>query len=89
MNQFQMTEAFTAAASVKGGIEILVFKTSITGARHIEDVASLLDVHPHIIQWNVDLKDCDNILRVVSKNVAAQEIENMLLNTGYYCEELQ
>ncbi|MEI9958027.1 MAG: hypothetical protein WDM90_17375 [Ferruginibacter sp.] len=52
-------------------------------------MASLLDVHPHIIQWNVDLKDCDNILRVVSKNVVAQEIEDMLLNAGYYCEELQ
>lgn len=89
MNQFQTTNALTAAASVKRGTEILVFKTSVADARHVEDIASLLDVHPHIIQWNVDLKDCDNVLRIISKNVAATEVEDMLLNAGYYCEELQ
>ncbi len=70
-------------------MEVLVFKTNLTNAKRIEDVEPLLDVHPHIIQWNVDLNDCDNILRIVSRNVAAHEVENMLLGAGYYCEELQ
>jgi hypothetical protein len=89
MNQFQMREVVMAPLPVKNGIEILVFKTNLTNTKRISDVESLLDIHPQIVQWNVDLNDCDNVLRIVSKNMPAQEVENILLNAGYYCEELQ
>ncbi|MGF2413877.1 hypothetical protein [Ferruginibacter sp.] len=90
MNTFFINHVKAApAASSKANVEILVFKTNLTDAKRIEDVESLLDIHPHIIQWNVDLNDCDNVLRIVSRNIAAQEVENILLNAGYYCEELQ
>ena len=70
-------------------MEILIFKTNLTDARRISDVEVTLDVHPQIIGWNVDLNDSDNILRIVSNNIAATEVESMLLSAGYYCEELQ
>lgn len=89
MYHFPITATPTAASPLKRGIEILVFKTNLTDTKRISDVESLLDIHPHIVQWNVDLNDCDNILRIVSRNIQAQEVENMLLNAGYYCEELQ
>ena len=89
MNQFQVNEVLPAPSSLRSGIEILVFKTNLTDAKRVSDIEPLLDVHPHIVQWNVDLKDCDNVLRIVSRNVAPQEVENILLNAGYYCEELQ
>jgi len=89
MYQFQMNTISTVASPIQRGIEILVFKTNLTDTRRISDAASLLDVHPHIVQWNVDLKDCDNILRIVSRNIEAKEVENILLSAGYYCEELQ
>ena len=89
MYHFQLGEVSTAALPLKRGIEILVFKTNLTDTKRISDVESLLDIHPHIVQWNVDLNDCDNVLRIVSRNIEAQEVENMLLNAGYYCEELQ
>jgi hypothetical protein len=90
MNTFQTNYFSTVAAPAvsKSNIEILVFKTNLTDAKRIEDVESLLDIHPHIIKWNVDLEDCDNVLRIVSRNIAGTEIENILLNAGYYCEEL-
>lgn len=69
-------------------MEILVFKTNLTDVYHISNVMPVLNLHPHITEWNVDLHDCDNILRVVSKNIAAQEVENILLSAGYYCKEL-
>ena len=72
-----------------GGIEVLVFKTSLSDVKRISDVESSLDIHPGIYKWNVDLNDCDNILRIVSRNIAAAEVENMILGAGYYCEELQ
>jgi len=69
-------------------MEILVFKTNLTNKKLISDVESLLNIHPHIIKWNVDLHDRDNVLRVVSKNIEAKEIEQLLTRQGYYCEEL-
>jgi len=70
-------------------MEILVFKTNLTDAKRITDIEPSLDVHPDIFQWNVDLNDQDNILRVVAKNIAGAEVEELLLNAGYYCEELK
>ena len=89
MNQFQMSEVSAVLSPLRGSTEILVFKTNLTDTKRISDVESLLDIHPNIVQWNVDLNDCDNVLRIVSRNIAAQEVENLLLNAGYYCEELQ
>ena len=70
-------------------MDILVFKTNLTDTKRIRDVEPDLDVHPHIIEWNVDLHDRDNILRVVSNNIVPQAIETILFNAGYYCEELE
>jgi len=70
-------------------MDILVFKTNLTDATCIRDVEPGLDVHPHIIEWNVDLHDRDNILRVVSNNIVPATIEAILFNAGYYCEELE
>ncbi len=70
-------------------MQILVFKTNLNDHRSIADIETVLDVHPQIIQWNVDLNDCDNILRIVSNKLKGREIENLLFNEGYYCEELQ
>lgn len=70
-------------------MEILVFKTNLTDAKRISDIKSDLDIHPHIIEWNVDIHDCDNILRIVSNNVSPETIEKLLFNAGYYCEELE
>jgi len=70
-------------------MDILVFKTNLTDAKCIRDVEPVLAVHPHIIEWNVDLQDRDNILRVVSKNIVPSAIEMILFNAGYYCEELE
>jgi hypothetical protein len=88
MNQFQMGEVSVTTAPVTS-IEILVFKTNLSDAKRIGEVESSLDIHPGIYKWNVDLDDCDKVLRIVSKSIAAPEVENIILSAGYYCEELQ
>ena len=70
-------------------MEILVFKTSLSDTNRISDVESTLDIHPNIFQWNVDLNDNDNILRVVANDIEGEEVENMVLKAGYFCEELK
>ncbi|MBC7886836.1 MAG: hypothetical protein H7Z13_03040 [Ferruginibacter sp.] len=70
-------------------MEILIFKTNLTDAKRIGDIEPSLDIHPDIFHWNVDLNDNDNILRIMTNNIAGEEVENMLLSAGYYCEELK
>ena len=70
-------------------MEILVFKTNLSNKRLISNVEPVLNALPHIIKWNVDLNDRDNVLRVVSKNIAAKEIEEIVISAGFHCEEFQ
>ncbi|QDH80224.1 hypothetical protein FKX85_14715 [Echinicola soli] len=69
---------------------ILVFRTSIGDESEVEKIAPALD---HLIgntgSWNVDLEDCDNILRVVTDQVNVNEIALALISKGYFCEELE
>jgi hypothetical protein len=70
-------------------MEVLVFKTNLTDTKRISDIENSLDINPHIRKWNVDLHDCDNILRIEATGLSGKEVENILLNAGYYCEELE
>ncbi|MFT3683065.1 MAG: hypothetical protein QM791_22590 [Ferruginibacter sp.] len=69
-------------------MEVLVFKTNLT-THCVSRISHHLDAHPHISRWNVDLQDCDNILRIETEQLQGSEIESMLTGAGYYCEELQ
>ncbi len=68
---------------------VLVFKTSVLGKGHVRALKPLLN---QLInkngQWNFDLEDCDNILRVESQNVRAHTISTLLEKNGFSCEEL-
>jgi cell fate (sporulation/competence/biofilm development) regulator YmcA (YheA/YmcA/DUF963 family) len=70
-------------------MEILVFKTNLINTDHIDHIMPVLDLHPLIKEWNVDLHDCDKILRVVAENVQAVEVEKIVYDAGYLCEELK
>jgi cell fate (sporulation/competence/biofilm development) regulator YmcA (YheA/YmcA/DUF963 family) len=70
-------------------MQVLVFKTNLTNGKHVDVIGNSLNVHPAITKWNVDLQDCDNILRVVANDIDGKEVETMFLNAGYYCEELE
>lgn len=69
-------------------MEVLVFKTNLVNADCIQQIQPYLQDHPHIHRWNVDLKDCDNILRIETERLPGKEIEAIVTNAGYYCEEL-
>lgn len=69
-------------------MEILVFKTNLSNSKRIGDVGIYLNNHPGIHQWNVDLHDCDNILRIVNLDIDPAEVEEIVKNAGYSCKEL-
>jgi copper chaperone CopZ len=70
-------------------MEILVFKTNIRYKKNITSIKPHLQSITGIMEWNVDLKDSDKILRVKTLNVVPASIENVVQGAGFYCEELQ
>ena len=69
-------------------MQVLVFKTNLIDTHCIRNVQPYLEGHPHINRWNVDLHDCDNILRIETEQLQGIDVENILSKEGYYCEEL-
>ncbi|WP_374950962.1 hypothetical protein [Mucilaginibacter sp.] len=69
-------------------MDVLIFKTSVANVQQVNRVNYLLSGMADIKQYNFDLEDCDNILRVVSKGIEPQTINHMLAIAGFTCEEL-
>jgi hypothetical protein len=68
-------------------MDVYVFKTSVDNADEVSKLKPLLTSQPAIADWNFDLEDCDNILRVVG-DVYPGSIEALLQSAGYNCQEL-
>lgn len=70
-------------------MEILIFVTSVEKPEQVSEVKPLLTAVPAISQWNFDLEDCDNILRIEAKDVSPRYIESILHTAGFDCRELE
>lgn len=68
--------------------QIFVFKTDILAGEEAGWVRFLLDNRPEILQWNFDHADIDHVLRVVTCCLCPRDIEGMLREEGFFCEEL-
>ena len=69
-------------------MDVLVFKTTVTNTVDATQIRPLLSAMSDIKQYNFDLEDCDNILRVVSNGIEPQTISHILQIAGFRCEEL-
>jgi hypothetical protein len=45
--------------------------------------------HPGILKWNVDLDDCDHVIRIVTPTLTVADIEEIVKSNGYQCSELE
>jgi hypothetical protein len=70
-------------------MDVLVFATSVEKPRQVSRVKPLLTAVPAINDWNFDLEDCDNILRIEAKDVSPRYIESLLKTAGFECRELE
>jgi hypothetical protein len=52
-------------------------------------IKALLDHHPCIQKWNVDLHDVDCVLRIVSPTLTSAETIHLITRYGYECCELE
>lgn len=68
---------------------ISVFKTTVADRKGIKKIKPFLDELIPGSGWNFDLKDCDKILRINSKEAPAYKIIELLRSNGFDCEELE
>lgn len=69
-------------------MQVLVFRTNLNGESDVIRVSSHLDALPEIRTWNVDLEDCDRVLRIESTLDTPEKVINLIAEHGYSCEEL-
>lgn len=69
--------------------DILIFKTNVKSAPDQLRLKELFDSIPAINNWNVDADDIDCVLRIVTRQVQADDIIKLLTETGYQCQELE
>jgi len=69
-------------------MEILVFKTNVTSKKKVSKVSPLLTSVSNIQQWNIDLDDCDKVLRVVVTELKPGSVESLLQTAGFDCQVL-
>jgi hypothetical protein len=65
-----------------------VFKTNVHKVNQAKKLTRrLLEYFPGYI-INFDLEDCDKILRIKAETIDTKEINSILNNFGFNCEEL-
>jgi hypothetical protein len=70
-------------------MDILIFKTNLESPELVNRVKPLIQNLQGIRRWNVDMHDCDNVLRIEATELSPRSVEDTLQKAGYYCEELQ
>ena len=65
-----------------------VFKTSVSSKEGIQHLTSGLNQLLKGSEWNFDLEDCDNILRIDSRADIAETVIHLLQDQGFDCKEL-
>ena len=69
-------------------MNVLVFKTNMVCDGCKRTVAAALSHFETGIRWNVDLNDCDRVLRVETATISPDAIIRVMHDAGFVCEEL-
>jgi len=68
---------------------IEVFKTNIEQASEADMLLKFLQQHFPGTKINIDLHDCDKVLRIEGKNFAPVHVMRLVKEKGFYCSVLE
>ncbi|KAA6340388.1 hypothetical protein EZS27_011729 [termite gut metagenome] len=68
--------------------EILLLKSSPHNYNDVKKMAFVLNNQPRIVAWNIDLDDCDKIIRIECEGLKVEEIINSLSQIGIWVEDV-
>jgi hypothetical protein len=69
--------------------KVIILKSNVSTYADLLHIRHPLDHHPGIIRWNIDLDDCDHVIRIVTPNLSVADIQEIVNNNGYQCSELE
>tara|TARA_R110002073_G_scaffold15953_3_gene62134 strand:+ start:3263 stop:3481 length:219 start_codon:yes stop_codon:yes gene_type:complete len=70
-------------------MKLLILRTNIKTKKKVKKVKPLLNDHPLILNWSVDLEDIDNVLRIEAiSSLNEREVKSIIQRKGFYCEDL-
>lgn len=67
---------------------ILLFKTNCKTTADKQLLQSLLKKQEGVDEWNLDLEDCDCVLRIITYTLNEECIIKLINNNGYECCKL-
>ncbi|MFK8037263.1 MAG: hypothetical protein AB8B74_03150 [Crocinitomicaceae bacterium] len=69
---------------------LLLFKTSIASKQDLKTIRKTFSTHHSIIDWWVDIDDCDKVMRVeVANKLKNEDIISILKQSEFACEILE
>lgn len=70
--------------------KILILKTDIKTKKSVKTLKSFFNNHSHIVKWNIDLEDVDNVLRIeATPNTNENAIIEQIKTFGFQCDVLE
>ena len=70
-------------------VVVHIFRTNVGDASERESLRALFEEEREVVEWSVDLEDCDRVLRIVSTKPSALDYMIKIKQKGFLCEELQ
>lgn len=70
------------------GSMIAVFRTSLQTKQDVNKLANWLTAMHELTRWNVDLDDCDRVLRLEGACIDIKCVQVLVQRAGFFCEEL-
>lgn len=70
-------------------MSLYIFCTDIDSKSQVNELRFLLDEHPDIIDWSIDLEDIDSVLKVRGTDQLTEQTVSDLISTyGFNCIEM-
>ncbi|OXA98726.1 hypothetical protein B0A75_13760 [Flavobacterium oncorhynchi] len=69
-------------------MNVMIFATNIKTETSKNKIAAFFNTNKSILQWSIDQEDIDCVLRIISKNLNADQIIEMLNFLNFDCKEL-
>jgi len=70
-------------------MKLVILKTDIKTKKKVKKMKPVFNNHPVISKWTIDTEDIDNVLRIeAADSLQEDEVKKMVLENGFYCEDL-
>lgn len=68
---------------------IIILSTAVNNPTDLQQISQVINGFTEVLEWSVDLEDCDKILRVVCRNNIGNELVKQLSVLGIYTTLLE